>query len=221
MEKNTVIRLDDEVEKDFGVLFDAKLSFRQHIGCTVKKVNRMIGLTWRTFHYMDQEVFRLLFTSLMRPHMDYADCIWSPHLKVDIAQLENSQRRATRLVPNLRDRCYEDRLRALNLPSLLYRRRRIDMIQTFRIMTGMDFFTMNSRETRCHGKKITKQPSRLNLRKFRFSQRVVGDWNSLPSKVIEARDVEQYKAELDKAWKDIRFLHTAQYISLRYFAKVT
>ena len=51
----------------------------------------MIGLTRCTFRYMDQEVFRLLFTSLMRPHMDYADCIWSPHLKVDIAQLENAQ----------------------------------------------------------------------------------------------------------------------------------
>ena len=104
--------------------------------------------------------------------MDYADCIWSPHLKVDIAQLENAQRRATRLVPDLRDRCYDDRLRALNLPNLLYRRRRMDMIQTFSIMTGIDdleasdFFTMNSRETRGHGKKIMKQPSRLNLRKF-------------------------------------------------------
>ena len=176
--KVTDIKHDDEVEKDLGVLFDTKLSFRQHIGCTVKKVNRMIGLTRRTFHYMDQEVFRLLFTSLMRPHMDYADCIWSPHLKVDIAQLENAQRRATRLVPDLRDRCYEDRLRALNLPSLLYRRRRMDMIQTFRIMTGIDdleasdFFTMNSRETCGHGKKIMKQPSRLNLRKFSFSHRV-------------------------------------------------
>ena len=70
--------------------------------------------------------------------MDYADCIWSPHLKVDIAQLENAQRRATRLVPDLRNKCYEDRLRALNLPSLLCRRRRTDMIQTFRIMTGID-----------------------------------------------------------------------------------
>ena len=48
----TDIRHDDEVEKDLGVLFDRKLSFRQHIGCTVKKVNRMIGLTRRTFHYI-------------------------------------------------------------------------------------------------------------------------------------------------------------------------
>ena len=37
--KVTDIRHDDEVEKDLGVLFDRKLSFRQHIGCTVNKVN--------------------------------------------------------------------------------------------------------------------------------------------------------------------------------------
>ena len=90
----------------------------------------------------------------------------------------------------------------------------MDMIQTFRIMTGIDdleasdLFTMNPRETRGHGKKIMKQPSRLNL-KFSLSHWVVDDWNSLPSKVVEARDVEQFKAELDEAWKDIRFLHTA------------
>ena len=69
-------------------------------------------------------------------------------------------------------------------------------------LEASDFFTMNSRETRGHGMKIMKQPSRLNLRKFSFSHRVVDDWNSLPSKVVEAR-------ELDEAWKDIRFLHTA------------
>ena len=103
----------------------------------MKKVIRMMGLTRRIFHYMDEEVFRLLYTSLMRPHVDYGYCIWSPHLKVDIAQLENAQRRTTRIVPDLRDRCYEDRLRSLNLPGLLYRKRRVDMIQTFRIISWM------------------------------------------------------------------------------------
>ena len=84
----------------------------------------------------------------------------------------------------------------------------MDMIQTFRIMTGIDdreasdFFTMNPRETRGHGKKIMKQPGRLNLRKFSFSHRVVDDWNPSPSKVVEARYLEQFKAELDEAWKD-------------------
>ena len=47
--------------------------------------------------------------------------------------------------------------------------------------------TMNSRETHGHGTKIVKQPSRLNLRKFSFSHRVVDDRNSSLSKVVEAR----------------------------------
>ena len=47
----TVIRHDDKVEKDLGVLFDTKLSFRQHIGYTVKKVNRMIGLRDNKAHF--------------------------------------------------------------------------------------------------------------------------------------------------------------------------
>ena len=80
----------------------------------MKKMNRMIGLTRRTFHYMDENKYfgccRRLDTSLMRPHMcmDYADCTWSPHLKVDnIAQFENGQRRATILDRDLRGMYYE------------------------------------------------------------------------------------------------------------------
>ena len=76
-------------------------------------------------------------------------------------------------------------------------------------LEASDFFTMNPRETRDHGLKIMKQPSRLNLRKFSLSHRVVDDWKSLLSKVVEARDVEQFKAELGEEWEDIRFLHTA------------
>ena len=57
--------------------------------------------------------------------------------------------------------------------------------------------------------QIVKQTGRLNLRKFSFYHRVVDDWNSLPRNVVEARDVAPFKAELDQAWEDIRFLHPA------------
>ena len=55
----------------------------------------------------------------------------------DIQTLEKVQRRATKLVPELRDLDYTNRLVALNLPSLLYRRRRMDMITVFRIVHGL------------------------------------------------------------------------------------
>ena len=57
-----------------------------------------------------------------------------------------------------------------------------------------------------------KQPSRLNLRNLSFSHRVADDWNCLPSKVVVARDVEQFRAELDEAWEDNRLLHTVPQI---------
>ena len=84
----------------------------------------------------------------------------------------------------------------------------MDMIQTFLIMKGIGdleaigFFAMNTREPRGHGMKIMKQTSMLNLRQFSFSHRVVDDWNCLPRKVVEARDVEHFKADLDEVWED-------------------
>ena len=92
----------------------------------------------------------------------------------------------------------------------------------FRIMTSIgdleasDFFTM---ETRGHGKKIMKQSSRLNLRKSSFSHRVVDDWNSLQSKVVEARDVEQSTQNWISVERHPVFAHCP--ISLIYLAKVT
>ena len=52
--------------------------------------------------------------------------------------VNNVQRRATRLVPDLRNLSYSERLQELNLPTLLYRRKRADMTQVFKIMIWID-----------------------------------------------------------------------------------
>ena len=45
--------------------------------------------------------------------------------------VEKIQKRATKLLPELKDMTYTERLKKLKLPSLAHRRRRGDMIQTF------------------------------------------------------------------------------------------
>ncbi len=42
---------------------------------------------------------------------------WSPHHAKDIAKLEAVQRRATKMIPSLRNKSYEERLARLNLFS--------------------------------------------------------------------------------------------------------
>ena len=79
--------------------------------------------------------------------------------------IENTQRRGTKLVPELVNINYTDRLKMLNLPTLKYRRKRGDLIQVFKILNGQydinweDFFTLDTdrtHNTRGHSKKLVK-----------------------------------------------------------------
>ena len=89
-------------------------------------------------------------------------CIWGPHYVLDQRKLEGVQRHATKLVPSLRNESYIDRLTVLNLPSLLYRYRRGDLIFLFKLLNGyfeldyFNFFTLSHNthiRTRAHSFK--------------------------------------------------------------------
>ena len=75
--------------------------------------------------------------------------------------------------------CYQDRLVILNLPSLLYRRRRMDMIVVYKIVHGLDSIHFEDIFTRSYGYKLFKHHSHLNNRKYTFSQRIIIDWNGI------------------------------------------
>ena len=106
-------------EKDLGVYVDTELTFDKHIETVVNQANRMLGLIRRSYTYLDSQSLLKLYTSLVRPTLEYASAAWTPILRRDQILPENVQRRATKLIPELRDRDYEDRLRELKLPSLL------------------------------------------------------------------------------------------------------
>ena len=195
-------------EKDVGVIFDDKLRFDDHLAEKVNKANNIVGLIRRNFVSLDTEIFRVLFVTLVRPHIEYANQVWCPHLVKDIVTLENVQRRATKMVPQLKDLTYEERLRELKLPTLAYRRVRGDMIEVYKITSGrydeecskgvLQSWQHNT--NRGHSHKLFKTRSRLDLRKYSFPCRVVNYWNSLPEWVVTASSVQQFEARLDKFW---------------------
>ena len=67
-----------KAEKDLGVTIDDKLKFREHITQKVNIANRNLGIIFRTFSYMDKEMFLNLYKSMVRLHLKYATQIWSP-----------------------------------------------------------------------------------------------------------------------------------------------
>ena len=57
--------------------------------------------------------------------------------------LEKIQRRATKLIPALRDRRYEERLKECGLKTLVTRRLRGDQIEVFTILNGYENIDSN------------------------------------------------------------------------------
>ena len=190
-----------EEEKDLGVITDSKLNFRQHIASKVSIANRNLGIIFRTFTYLSQEMFLNLYKSMVRPHLEYASVIWSPLYKKDKIMLENTQRRATRLIPSLKGLSYPERLRCLGHPTLEYRRERADVVEVYKILNNTDlvnkeklFQMATYRSTRGHPLKLFKRRARINVRANSFSLRVIDNWNMLPASVVTAPSIGSFKS---------------------------
>ena len=117
-------------EKDLGVTFDERLIFEQHILGKIKKANQAMGLIRRSFSYLDIQSLRWLFKAMVHPHLEYAQSVWSPFRKKDIVTIENVQRRS------LEGLSYKEGVKKLDLPTLVYRRIRGDMIGVYKMLNG-------------------------------------------------------------------------------------
>jgi len=109
-------------EKDLGVLVDSNLNFESHILCKVKTCNRITGLIKRNFKNIDFQRLLLLYKSMIRSHLEYAQTVWSPFRAKLIEEVEQVQKRATKILPGLRQLSCTHRLQMLQLPTLVYRR---------------------------------------------------------------------------------------------------
>ena len=58
--------------------------------------------------------------------------------------------------------------------------------------------------------KLEKEHKRRTIRSNYFSVRTVNAWNELPERVVEAETVNEFKAELDKFWKDMPTIYNPQ-----------
>ena len=169
-------------------------------------------MIFKSFTYIDREVFLNLYKSLVRPHLEYATPVWSPMFKNDSIIFENVQRRATRLVNSLSDLTYENRLIAPEIPTLEYRRLRADVTEAYNILNQINridpnkcFIMSNYRAARGNSLKLFKRRSRLKVRASVFSNRVVDVWNSVPDNVVTAPSLNSFKSRLNKHWHGHEF----------------
>ena len=148
-------------------------------------------------------MFTSLYKSLVRPHLEYAHSVWHPSLKKHKILLENVQRRATKQLQCCKNMEYPDRLRYLNVPCLVHRKLRGDMIELFKITHGnydtdlTSPIEISKSTTRGNKIKIKKPSWNKKIRKNFFSIRAANTWNSLPNDVTNSPTIMAFESSLD------------------------
>ena len=122
-------------EKDLSILISNDLKIFQQCQSAYTKGMRILGIINRTIVFRHPDMLRL-YKSLVRPHLEYCTAAWSPHYCKDKELIERVQRRFTRMIPDLKDLAYEQRL-AKTKWSLEDRRTRADLIEVYKIIHGL------------------------------------------------------------------------------------
>ncbi|PKU43812.1 hypothetical protein llap_5878 [Limosa lapponica baueri] len=108
-------------EKDLG-MFDRKLNMTLQCTLTAQKANYILGCNKRIVASRSRAVILPLYSTLVRPLLEYCIQLWNSQHRRDMDLPEQVQRRAMKMVRGLEHLSYKDRLRELGLFSLEKRR---------------------------------------------------------------------------------------------------
>ena len=125
-------------EKDLGIIVTENLKVSEQCAKVTKTANKVLGIIKWSYEDKSMAILLPLYKALVRPHIEYCVQAWRPYYQKDVDNLEKIQRRATRMMEELRGMEYEERLRQTRLVILEARRTRADIIEVFKIMKGLE-----------------------------------------------------------------------------------
>ena len=212
-------------EKDLGVHISNNLKFDVHINSSVTQANRKMGQLKRSFKYWTPKTFNKLYSAYIRPNLEYAVQAWSPYLKKDKLKIEKVQRRATKLVPSLKNLSYQDRLARLKLTTLEDRRIRGDLIQFFKFYSNINIINWQKGPVSATGSigrlrtsthsMVRQDIPNCSQREHFFLNRVIPRWNALPEDVVASKTVNHFKIRYDSHFTNIHPSYNAEVTRLR------
>ena len=78
------------VERDLGLTINNKLKWNNHIDKSALVANNMIFKLKNSFKYWDAVSFKKLYSTFVRPHLEYCTSVWNPILKKRCCKVRKS-----------------------------------------------------------------------------------------------------------------------------------
>ena len=199
---------DTTMIKDLGIHVTKNLKWTEHITKIKNKAMQKCYQILRSFTSKNIWILLRAYITFVRPLLEYGSIIWNPHPgRPDSKLVESVQRYFTKKICQ---RCsipfssYEDRIYKLNLKTLEYRRKEIDLVMVYKMMNNLvdirqeDFYEMyvSTYNTRSHELCNTNSTPKSEMEKLSFSKRTVPMWNNLPAEVVTAKSITAFKSKI-------------------------
>jgi len=84
---NTVPQVNSA--RNLGVIVDSHLKFDMHINHIVTRAHRLASLIHEYFISRDPSTEMRAFVIYVRPLLEYASCVWSPHSVSHVKKIES------------------------------------------------------------------------------------------------------------------------------------
>ena len=166
---HTLIHVEEE--KGLGVIVDSQLNLRHTLMPRWPK----LWLSWAWFAEISSTSTPTLCSTSTRPLYDHISSTLSRCGRPAVlpwTKIENVQKRAFNLVPELRGLTYQEQLVRTKLPTLAYRRFRGDLIEVYKHIKQYDQDAITSSFSTATRNRIRQTPHKSPLHARLFYYRV-------------------------------------------------
>ena len=186
--------------KFLGVTIHENLSWKLHIDQICSKMMKAIGIMNRMKTFLPQHTLRMLYNTLVVPHMTYSCEVWGTTYPSNLAKIMKIQKKALRIINRLNflDHCEHlfdkkfmsfQKIVKFKISVIMYKvKRKIlpHVIQTL-------FPTNNEPVSTRHRTDFSLQYARTNYKLHSLSYAGVRVWNSLPPTIRNSPRISSFK----------------------------
>lgn len=190
--------------KYLGLHFTQNLSWSSHITNICANASRSLGYLRRNLHSSPANVRKLAYETFVRPQLEFASPIWSPHQNYLTNMIEAVQNRAVRFISrNYNFCCSVTQLKMDYSLQLLSTRRNISLLCLFHKyvnstkMTRLPIERPSYLSTRLHNRlSFSRMYGKTNSFNASALPRAITLWNDLPDNLVSDTNPVSFRNKL-------------------------